>query len=64
MAKYEVMKPWYGVKVGQVFEADQLHPALSSHVREAPSQTDGELTPATPETGTAKRGRQTKAENE
>lgn len=47
MAKYEVMKPWHGVKVGQVFETDQLHPALKSHVREALEQPEGELTPAT-----------------
>lgn len=64
MPKYEVMRPWHGVKAGQVFEADQLHPALASHVREVPIQTEAELTPAPPEAGTTKRGRQAKLENE
>jgi hypothetical protein len=45
MPKYEVMKPWHGVKVGDIIETDSLHPALASHVREV---TRGVLTPATP----------------
>ncbi len=34
MPKYEVIRPWHGVSVGQVFETDRLHPALKSNVRE------------------------------
>lgn len=34
MPKYEVIRPWHGVSVGQVFETDRLHPALKANVRE------------------------------
>ena len=34
MPKYEVIRPWHGVSIGQVFETDRLHPALKSNVRE------------------------------
>ncbi|UQN37312.1 hypothetical protein MTR80_06295 [Alcaligenes aquatilis] len=34
MPKYEVIRPWHGVSVGQVFETDRLHSALKSNVRE------------------------------
>lgn len=34
MPKYEVIRPWHGVSLGQVFETDRLHPALKSNVRE------------------------------
>lgn len=49
MAKYEVIRPWYGVNVGDVVELDKLHPALKSNVRMMRGEAGGELTPATPE---------------
>ncbi|EBG1763891.1 hypothetical protein LEJ92_15070 [Salmonella enterica] len=49
MAKYEVVRPWFGVKVGDVVELKELHPALKSHVIKL---SDAALTPATPEAGT------------
>ncbi len=30
MAKYEVIRPWHGVTVGDVVEFESLHPALKS----------------------------------
>lgn len=36
MAKYRVKRAWHGVKVGQEFEADKLHPALLANVEEVP----------------------------
>lgn len=49
MAKYEVVRPWFGVNVGDVVELDKLHPALKSNVRLMRGEAGGELTPATPE---------------
>lgn len=49
MKEYEVMRPWHGVKAGEKFKTEQLHPALKSHVREVSGQSDGELTPSTPD---------------
>lgn len=40
MAKYQVKKAWYGVKVGQVVELEKLHPSLKSHVIELTEQDD------------------------
>ncbi|CUW11753.1 Uncharacterised protein [Serratia grimesii] len=48
MAKYEVIRPWNGVKLGEVLELDNLHPALKSNVRLMLGEASGELTPATP----------------
>lgn len=47
--KYEVIRPWHGVEMGEVLELDSLHPALKANVR-AIRSTDqkGELTPAKP----------------
>ncbi len=64
MPQYEVMRPWHGVRAGETFEADVLHPALASHVRVVPDDVRGELTPATPDAVAPKRGRPSKAENE
>jgi hypothetical protein len=44
MAKYEVVRPWFGVKVGQVVELKELHPALKSNVRLMNGEAGGELT--------------------
>ena len=48
MAKYEVVRAWFGVKVGQVVELKELHPALKSNVRLMNGEAGGELTPSTP----------------
>lgn len=31
--KYEVIRAWHGVEVGDVIETDKLHDALKAHVR-------------------------------
>ncbi len=53
MAKYEVVRPWFGVKVGDVVELKDLHPALKSNVRLMKGEAGGELKPATPDAGTS-----------
>nr|MBO2511805.1 hypothetical protein [Gammaproteobacteria bacterium] len=45
MAKYEVVKPWHGVKAGDVVEIKTLHPALKPNVRALPGDA-GQLVPA------------------
>lgn len=57
MAKYEVVRPWFGVKVGDVVELKELHPALKSNVRLMRGEAGGELNPATPEGGTDNKSR-------
>lgn len=57
MAKYEVVRPWNGVTLGQVIELENLHPALKSNVRQMLGEAGGELTPATPEAGTETKSR-------
>ncbi|WP_421531979.1 hypothetical protein [Lelliottia amnigena] len=57
MAKYEVVRPWFGVKAGDVVELETLHPALKSNVREMKGEAGGELTPATPGAGTGEKSR-------
>ncbi len=47
MAKYEVIRPWHGVRLGDVVELKKLHPALKANVRPLRGQA-AELTPATP----------------
>lgn len=51
MAKYEVVRPWHGVKVGDVVEVEELHPAMKSNLRLMKGEAGGTLTPATPSTG-------------
>lgn len=51
MEKYEVVKAWHGVSVGDVVELEKLHPALKSNVRLMRGAAGGELTPATPGAG-------------
>ena len=46
MAKYEVVRAWHGVKVGDVVETDKLHPALKPNVRKLQGATAAQLTPA------------------
>lgn len=57
MAKYEVIRPWNGVKRGDVVEIKELHPALKSNVRLMQGEAGGELTPATPDGGTGEKSR-------
>ena len=57
MAKYEVVRPWFGVKLGQVVEMEELHPALKSNVRLMCGEAGGVLNPATPEGGTDNKSR-------
>lgn len=57
MAKYEVIRPWNGVKVGDVLELEKLHPALKSNVRPMLGEAGDELTPATPEAGNETKSR-------
>ncbi|MCW2477747.1 hypothetical protein [Candidatus Symbiopectobacterium sp. NZEC135] len=52
MDKYEVIRPWHGVKRGDVVELATLHPALESNVRLLVGEVAGDLTPATPNAGT------------
>ncbi|KMK11040.1 hypothetical protein ABW06_23415 [Pluralibacter gergoviae] len=52
MAKYEVVRPWNGVTLGQVVEIEKIHPALKSNVRLMRGEAGGELSPATPAAGT------------
>lgn len=34
MAKYQVVRPWHGVKKGAVLTLDRVHPALAANVME------------------------------
>ncbi len=52
--KYEVIKPWHGVAVGDVVQLEKVHPSLKSHVRKLSDKASAELTPATP-TGTSRK---------
>lgn len=49
--KYEVIRPWHGVKAGQIVELAKLHPALKANVRPLRGQA-AELVPATPSAST------------
>lgn len=57
MAKYEVIRPWNGVEIGDVLELEKLHPALKSNVRLMRGAAGGELTPATPDAGNETKSR-------
>jgi hypothetical protein len=52
MAKYEVIRPWHGVAIGDVVEFENLHPALKPNVRLMRGAAAGELNVATPGAGT------------
>lgn len=51
MAKYEVIRPWHGVTVGDVVEFESLHPVLKPNVRLKRGDAGGTLNPATPGAG-------------
>ncbi|MFG6654932.1 hypothetical protein ACG0Z5_10725 [Scandinavium sp. M-37] len=57
MAKYEVVRPWHGVKIGGVVEMEELHPALKSNLRLIKGEAAGTLTPATPNAGSDAKSR-------
>lgn len=57
MAKYEVVRPWHGVTLGDVVDIEKLHPALKPNVREVKGQAAGQLTPATPSAGSDTKSR-------
>lgn len=57
MAKYEVIRPWFGVNLGDVVELEKLNPALKSNVRLMLGEAGGELKPATPDAGTENKSR-------
>ncbi|MGP1216176.1 hypothetical protein [Serratia sp. CY34543] len=57
MAKYEVIRPWNGVEIGDVLELEKLHPALKSNVRLMRGEAGGELIPATPDAGNETKSR-------
>lgn len=58
MSKYEVVRPWVGVNLGDTVEFETLHPSLVPNVRPLRGEVAGELSPATREATTGKRGRQ------
>ncbi|MGC1034159.1 hypothetical protein [Pantoea agglomerans] len=55
--KYEVVKAWHGVSVGDVVALEDVHPALKSHVRKMSGAVQAELIPATPEASTDNKAR-------
>lgn len=57
MAKYEVVRAWHGVKVGDVVEVEELHPALKSNLRLMKGEAGSTLTPATPSAGSDAKSR-------
>lgn len=61
MAKYEVVRPWHGVAVGDVVDIETLHPSLQPHLIPIKGESAGELTPATPAAASG-RGRKPKQE--
>lgn len=55
--KYEVIKPWHGVTVGDVVQLEKVHPSLKSHVRKLSDKASAELVPATPNATSEKQAR-------
>lgn len=55
--KYEVVKAWHGVSVGDVIVLEGVHPALKSHVRRMSGSVLAELVPANPEASTGNKTR-------
>lgn len=52
--KYEVVIAWYPVKIGDIIETENLHPAIKPNVRELPEKPVEEKTL---EVATPRRGR-------
>lgn len=51
--KYEVIRPWFGVTMGQIVSFPKLHPALKPNVRPLRGEA-AELVPATPRSDSGK----------
>lgn len=60
MARFEVVIPWYPVKVGDIIETDKLHEAIKPNVRELPEKAKE----ATLEVATPRRGRPPKEKDD
>jgi len=54
MRKYKVIRPWHGVRAGQIVELEKLHPSLRANV--FPLDDEVKLEPATPSAGTGSHG--------
>lgn len=52
MAKYEVIRPWHGVKQGDIVDLKEVHPSLKPRVRLVAGQKKPELEVATPKAAT------------
>ena len=50
--KYQVIRPWHGVKIGDVVEFEKLHPSLKSHVIKLSVSSAGYFSPASSDAGT------------
>ena len=48
MPMFEVVRPWHGVVMGEVFDSESVHPALASHVREVSDKAAAKLVVASP----------------
>lgn len=48
MPTIEVIRPWHGVAMGEVFDVKSVHPALASHVREVSEKVSAKLVVASP----------------
>ena len=58
--KYEVIRAWHGVEVGEVIETDKLHDALKPNVRQVASaepEKKAEPEPVAVEQKQTRRGR-------
>lgn len=55
MARFEVVIPWYPVKVGDIIETANLHPAIKPNVRQVaedkPKSQEAEKTQEAPRRG-------------
>lgn len=56
MPKYEVIRPWHGVAIGDVVDLEEVHPVIKANVRAIKGQA-AELDPSTP-AGTSDKERQ------
>lgn len=55
--KYEVIRAWHGVEVGDIIETDKLHSALNAHVRLIDEKEFEKKEVVEPEEKPARRGR-------
>lgn len=55
--KYEVIRAWHGVEVGDIIDTDKLHDALKAHVRQIAEKESAKKEVVEPEEKPARRGR-------